>query len=42
MFDTDVDGLLTIDQVYQAMNVMGMRRKGKFYKKIVYIFIYVL
>ena len=28
LFDTDTDGVLTIEQVYQAMNVMGMRRPG--------------
>ena len=29
LFDKDTDGVLTIEQVYQAMNVMGMRRPGK-------------
>jgi len=29
MFDTDVDGVISIDQVYQAMNVMGMRRSDE-------------
>ena len=28
LFDKDTDGVLTIEQVYQAMNVMGMRRPG--------------
>ena len=28
MFDTDVDGVLTIDQVYQAIGVLGIRRSG--------------
>ena len=28
LFDKDTDGVLTIEQVYQAMNVMGMKRPG--------------
>ena len=28
MFDTDVDGVLTLDQVCQAIGVMGIRRSG--------------
>ena len=27
MFDTDTDGLLTLDQVYQTFNVMGQKRE---------------
>merc|ERR1711953_801474 len=29
MFDSDVDGVLTIDQVYQAIGVLGIRRSDE-------------
>ena len=28
MFDSDVDGVLTLDQVCQAIGVLGIRRSG--------------
>ena len=34
LFDKDTDGVLTIEQVYQAMNVMGMRRPGNKSKNV--------
>ena len=34
LFDTDTDGVLTIEQVYQAMNVMGMRRPGNIFGSV--------
>ena len=31
MFDTDVDGVLTAEQVFQAISVLGIRRSGAGY-----------